>query len=101
MELTEVEAPLEAAGCAGRSAALAPGASLGLCDSLRGRPEPGVRDGLSLGLRESLGCSPSAARPKEDGDGDGDGDGTKVMLTTAGGGGGGVGAGSLDGAKSS
>jgi hypothetical protein len=75
MELTEVEAPLEAAGCAGRSAALAPGASLGLCDSLRGRPEPGVRDSLSLGLRESLGCSPSAARPKEDGDGDGDGDG--------------------------
>ena len=66
MELIEVEAPLEVVGGADRSAALALGDSLSLCDSLGGRPEPGVRDSLALGLRESLRYTPSAARPRED-----------------------------------
>ena len=66
MELIEVEAPLEVVGGADRSAALALGDSLSLCDSLGGRPEPGVRDSLTLGLRESLRYTPSAARPRED-----------------------------------
>ena len=66
MELTEVEAPREAGGGADRSVALALGDSLGLCDSVGGRPEPGVRDSLTFGVRESLGYTPSAARPEEE-----------------------------------